>query len=174
MNDKIRYSLISTYELLVSIVFAFPRHRLFNGLKTMVTRVSGGTVGKRNVFYPGVRIIPLNKIILGDDVDLAWGVIITANGGVHIGDRTMVGYNSIILSRNHIIPGKYNRIFGAGHKPGPVFISNDVWIGANCTILPNVTVGEGAVIAAGSVVTKNVEPFTIVAGNPAKLLRKRT
>lgn len=55
----------------------------------------------------------------------------------------------------------------------PVFIGNDVWIGANVVILPGVTVGDGAILAAGAVVTKNVEPYAIVGGVPAKLIRKR-
>ncbi len=58
-------------------------------------------------------------------------------------------------------------------KPPILIIGNDVWIGARATILSGVTIGDGAVIGAGSVVTKNVEPYSIVAGNPAKLIRKR-
>jgi acetyltransferase-like isoleucine patch superfamily enzyme len=53
-------------------------------------------------------------------------------------------------------------------------IDKDVWIGANCIILPGITVGEGAVIGAGSVVTKSVPPWTIVAGVPARIVRKRS
>ena len=55
----------------------------------------------------------------------------------------------------------------------PVRIGNDVWIGANCTILPGVSIGDGAVIGAGSVVTRSVASQTIVAGSPARLLRQR-
>ena len=56
---------------------------------------------------------------------------------------------------------------------GSVIIGNDVWIGLNTIILSGVTIGDGAIVAAGSVVTKNVEPYAIVGGNPAKLLKKR-
>jgi acetyltransferase-like isoleucine patch superfamily enzyme len=55
----------------------------------------------------------------------------------------------------------------------PVFIGNDVWVGAKSIILPGITIGDGTVIGAGSVVTKNVLPYTIVAGNPARIIRKR-
>lgn len=58
-------------------------------------------------------------------------------------------------------------------KNEPVVIGNDVWIGANAVILPGVNIGDGAVIAAGAIVTKNVEPYCIVAGNPARVLRRR-
>jgi chloramphenicol O-acetyltransferase type B len=63
---------------------------------------------------------------------------------------------------------------GKGYlKKGDTKIENDVWIGANVTIMPGVKIGSGAVIATGSIVTKNVEPYTIVGGNPAKIIKKR-
>ncbi|MDF2428812.1 MAG: DapH/DapD/GlmU-related protein, partial [Nitrosopumilus sp.] len=65
------------------------------------------------------------------------------------------------------------RIFDAGDKYDTVNIYNDVWGGGNSMILPGVTIGEGAVVAAGSVVTKDVLPFTIVGGCPAKLIKER-
>ena len=55
----------------------------------------------------------------------------------------------------------------------PVVIGNDVWIGSRVTILPGVTIGDGAVIGASSVVTKDVEPYTVVAGNPAEIIKRR-
>src|SRR5690606_20750724 len=110
---------------------------------------------------------------LGNHVDLAWGVLITSGGGVQIGDRTLVGYGTKILSTNHIIPNKPGKIFSAGHSKKEVIIGQDVWIGANCVIVAGVEIGNGAVIAAGSVVTKNVKEYTIVGGVPAKLIRER-
>lgn len=113
------------------------------------------------------------KIKLGDHVDLAWGVIITTSGGVEIGDRTLIGYRTMISSANHIIPPKPEKIFYSGHQPAKVVIGNDVWIGGNCVITAGVTIGEGAIVAAGSVVTKDVKPFTFVGGVPAKLIKER-
>jgi acetyltransferase-like isoleucine patch superfamily enzyme len=78
-----------------------------------------------------------------------------------------------ILSQNHVIPEFNGRIFGSGHVKSKVRIEDDVWIGANSIILPGVTIGEGAVIAAGSIVTKDVLPFSIVGGVPAKLIKMR-
>lgn len=117
--------------------------------------------------------MPGKNLNVGDEVDFALGVLVTTGGGVNIGDRTLIGYHTQIFSSNHVIPPGKERIFGAGHEHKPVKIGRDVWIGANCIILPGVTVGDGAVVAAGSVITKPVDPFTIVGGNPAKLLKTR-
>ena len=173
MNHKIKNFLVSTYELISSLIFILPRHKFFNLLKSNYLRIQGAKVGHGVTFYPGIKINPAMNIKIGNKVDLAWRVIITTNGGVEIGDRTLVGYGTIISSSNHIIPGKPEKIFNSGHENKKVIIENDVWIGANCTITAGIVIGEGSVIAAGSVVTKNVEPFTIVGGVPAKLIKKR-
>ena len=169
-----KYFIVVGYEFLSSIIFCMPRFRILNEIKSIFIRLHGSSAGKRVVYYPGIKISPSTNIVLGDDVDLAWGVLITTSGNVSIGDRTLVGYGTKILSSNHIIPSGKSKIFGAGHSQAPVTIYNDVWIGANVTILPGVTIHEGAVVAAGSVVTKNVEAYTIVGGIPAKIIKRRT
>ena len=91
-----------------------------------------------------------------------------------IGDNVMMGPNVSIFTTNH----KFARtdipmVMQGEDEVKSVTIQNDVWIGANVIILPGVTIGEGAIIGAGSVVTKDVEEYTIVAGNPAKVIKKR-
>ena len=86
----------------------------------------------------------------------------------------MMGANVSIFSRNH----KFSDINVPMNKQGfseeqPVIIGNDVWIGANVIILPGVKIGTGSVIGAGAVVTKNVEEYTVVGGNPAAVLKRR-
>jgi acetyltransferase-like isoleucine patch superfamily enzyme len=161
------------YEMIMRILFSLPRFKTLNNLKSLFLKLCGAKVGRRVVYYPGLWISPPQKLIIGDDVDLALNVLITSSGGVKIGDRTLVGYGTKILSSNHIIPDRSVRIFDAGHESNEVTIANDVWIGSGCTILPGVNIGEGAVIAAGSVVTRDVEPFVIVAGTPAKVIKVR-
>lgn len=142
-------------------------------LKSSLLRILKSKVGKRVVFYPGLKINPLSNISIGDDVDLAWNVIITTSGGVEIGDRVLIGYGTTVISSNHIIPDRSKRIFDAGHKNKKVVISSDAWIGSNCVILPGVEIGKGAVVGAGSVVTKNVPEYAVVVGSPAKIIRYR-
>jgi acetyltransferase-like isoleucine patch superfamily enzyme len=171
----VRYDLVVLVETLSWIIFQLPRLRFFNWVKSHYLRlIFGAKVGKRIVFYPGLWIFTGRNLVLGNDVDLAKGVMITTDGGIVIGDRTLIGYETCIFSSNHSIPPKGENIFGAGHVKKPVEIGNDVWIGARSIILPGVTIGNGAVVAAGSVVTKDVQENTIVAGVPAKVIRKRT
>lgn len=73
----------------------------------------------------------------------------------------------------HQIAGDEDQIPSQSRRPTQVSIGNDVWIGANCILLAGVQVGNGSVVGAGSVVTKSVPPYTIVAGNPAKVIRHR-
>ena len=157
----------------MKLLFSLPRYDFFNKIKSIFLTINGATIGNRPTFYPGVWIAPGRNFVVGDDVDFALDVLVTTGGGVHIGDRVLIGYRTQILSTNHIIPKNKNNIFSAGHEKKQVIIENDVWIGANCIIVPGVTIGEGSVIAAGSVVTKPVDPFTVVGGVPAKLIKSR-
>lgn len=166
--------LVCSFEVLSAIVFSLPRHKLFNFFKSNFLKMLGSKIGRGITFYPGVKLSPGSKLKLGNDVDLAWGVLITTSGGVEIGDRALIGYNTQIFSTNHAIPKMPGRIFSSGHEKKKVVIENDVWIGAGCIILAGVTIKEGAVVAAGSVVTKDVDAYSIVGGVPAKRIKMRT
>lgn len=170
---SLRLESIAFVEFIVATLFKLPRLKCFNPIKKATLRLLGASIGHGCTFYPGVWIFPGKNLVVGDQVDFAHGVLVTTNGGVEIGDRVLIGYNSTILSRNHNIPENFDQIFSAGHTSKKVVLEKDVWIGANCTILPGVRVGEGAVVAAGSVVTKDVEPFSIYGGVPAKKIRDR-
>lgn len=168
-----KYFLVVSAETLMQALFLLPRYRVFNFIKSIFLKLMGAKISSGVVFYPGVWIFPCKGLRLGENVDLAKDVLITTSGGVDIGDRTLVGYRTQILSSNHIIPKGRKRVFNSGHVHKKVTIHNDVWIGANCIILPGVVIGEGAVVAAGSVVTKNVQAFEVVGGSPAKLIKLR-
>ena len=170
---KLKSFVVVTYETIMMLLFALPRYRSLNSAKSLFLRLNGAIVGKRVVFYPGVWIAPGRNLAIGDDVDLALNVLIETSGGVTIGDRTLIGYGAKIFSSNHHIPPNHENIFGAGHSKRAVLIGKDVWLGANVIVLPGRAIGDGAVVGAGSVVTKDVPAFTIVAGNPAKFVRVR-
>lgn len=168
-----KYFLVVTVEMIMENLFKLPRYKFLNYIKKTFLTIIGSEIGSNPIFYPGVWIMPPNNLIVGDNVDFAKDVQITTGGTVVIGDRVLIGYGTKILSSNHMIPEEKQRIFDAGHTHSKIKIEDDVWIGANCIILPGVTLGEGSVIAAGSVVTKNVPCFSIVGGVPAKLIKVR-
>ena len=170
---SLRSNAIICIETLLMAVFALPRFPAFNALKSWLLRRLGAKVGKRCVFYPQVFIMPAAGLRVGNDVDFALGVVVTTQGGVRIGDRTLIGYRSQILSRNHKVPKAPGRIFDSGHTSAPIEIGADVWIGANAVILPGSTIGEGAVIAAGAVVRGSIPPFAYAGGVPAKVIKFR-
>lgn len=115
------------------------------------------------------------ELILADNVALSPCVHLGADGGrVEIGAHTAVGPGTVIRAANHCFERVDVPIMRQGHVPGQVVIEEDVWIGANCVITPDVRIGRGAVVGAGAVVTRNVAPFTVVGGVPARLIRQRS
>ena len=108
------------------------------------------------------------NIHLGDNVFINAGCKFQDQGGIYIGDDVLIGHNVVMATLNHD-ENPENR---ANLIANSIRIGNKVWIGSNATILPGVTVGDGAIIAAGAVVTKDVGENSIVAGVPAKFIRK--
>lgn len=109
---------------------------------------------------------------IGDNSGVGVNAVISSH--VVIGDDVMMGPECMMFTSNHgmdrtDIP-MWRQPFS---DPRPIMIGDDVWIGARVTILPGVHVGNGSVIGAGSVVTKDVPPYSIVGGNPAKVIRMR-
>lgn len=102
------------------------------------------------------------------------GINAKIDGKVVIGKYVMMGPECIIYTFNHAISRTDIPMIEQGNeKMKPVEICDDVWIGGRVTILPGVTVGRGAVVGAGAVVTKNVPEYSVVGGNPARIIRNR-
>jgi acetyltransferase-like isoleucine patch superfamily enzyme len=119
------------------------------------------SIGKRS-FIDGM-IVASKEVSIGDDVMISWGT-------------TIVDHNShaiaFSLRAHDVTEWKKGKKDWSYVACGPVRIADKVWIGFNAIILKGVNIGEGAIVGAGSVVTKDVAPWTIVAGNPAKLIRE--
>jgi len=115
------------------------------------------------------------KIIIGHRCALNMNVIINAeiDGEIVIGNNVLVGPNVVMRATNHAFSNPSLLIWQQGHTAGKIVICNDVWIGANAIILAGVTIGEGAVVAAGAVVTKDIPSYSIVAGVPAVIIKWR-
>ncbi|KAI9358253.1 maltose O-acetyltransferase [Zopfochytrium polystomum] len=110
------------------------------------------------------------NIRLGKGVYFNFNCVVLDICPVTIGDRTLFGPNVQIYTACHPLD-PVERATGVEFGK-PVSIGRDVWVGGNVTICPGVAIGDAAVVGAGSVVTKNVEPYTVVAGNPARLIRR--
>jgi acetyltransferase-like isoleucine patch superfamily enzyme len=113
------------------------------------------------------------SIVLQGIVYVGPYTVIYGHGGVEIGTHTLISPQVTIVSSNHRVGRQEEVIMKAGNELLPTKIGRDVWIGANAVILGGVTVGDGAVVAAGSVVSRDVEAGYIVAGNPAVAVKKR-
>ncbi len=110
-----------------------------------------------------------DKLIIGRFCALAEGVTFIMNGANHRMDGiTTYPFNIFGSGWEKVTPAVEQLPF-----KGDTVIGNDVWIGQNVTILPGVKIGDGAIIAANATITKNVEPYAIVGGNPARLIKKR-
>lgn len=109
---------------------------------------------------------------LGSRVEINNFSIVNGTGGVDIGDDTLIGPGVRIISYQHQCASDAT-IRSQPTIAKPIRIGRDCWLGANCVILAGVSIGDGAVVAAGAVVTKDVPPFTIVAGVPAANMKIR-
>jgi acetyltransferase-like isoleucine patch superfamily enzyme len=132
------------------------------------------TCGKKLYVNPNVYFCYPQNIEIGYNLFINRGVFISAPVKISIGDNVLIGPNVIINSGSHHYKNTTEIIRNQGHKLLPVIIENDVWIGASAHILPGVKLGKGSVIAANAVVTKSVDPYTIVAGVPARIINKRS
>lgn len=147
-----------------NILSFFPsKHIRYWGLKFL-----GMNLEKNIRFYQGFHIRNPKKIFISEGVSIGPKVLLDGRCGLSIGKNTVLAYDCIIWTLNH----DYNDIHFCG-KGSPVEIGSNVWICSRSIILPGIKIGDGAIIASGAIVTKNVEPYTIVGGIPAKVIGKR-
>jgi len=113
------------------------------------------------------------KIELGADCSVNPFCVLYGHGGLKIGNGVRIATQVVIAPMNHIFKEKHIPIYKQGIEARGIIIEDDIWIGANAIILDGVKIGKGSVIGAGSVVTEDVEPYSIVVGVPARIIRKR-
>jgi len=149
--------------------FIIPENVTINNLKNLI-------IGHGFRVCPYVKLFTENNgvISIGNNFFANYNCFLSADkSNIKIGNDCLLGPDVLIINTNHGIDyGELIRL--QKNKTSDINIGNDVWIGAKSTILAGVTIGDGAVIAAGSIVNRNVEPYTIVGGVPAKVIKKRT
>lgn len=124
------------------------------------------SMGSGSLVNAPLTAVRPHNVTIGHNVVVMPGCLMMSAGGITIGDGAMISANVQLISNNHDL---YNRQIITCR---PIHIGRNVWIGAGATILPGVTIGDNAVVGAASVVTKDVAPDTIVAGNPARLVKR--
>jgi acetyltransferase-like isoleucine patch superfamily enzyme len=163
----------------------------------IILKVNGGGMGKKVRIYEGVKLASKRgcPIHLGDHVSLEKGVVLSTSekGKIKIGNDVYVGEYSILTSNeeieigDHVLISPHNDVVDFNHlyenpdvpigqqgiRAKKITIQDDAWIGSGCKILMGVTIGKGAVIGAGSIVTKDVPSYHVVVGNPAQTIKVR-
>lgn len=142
-------------------------------IRSIVFKMSLKKKGKRGNIDYGVYMRYMNHIEIGNDVWINRNVQLYAshykkNVKIVIGDHVAIGPSTVFFAAGHDTSS-----FGLDDTAATITVKDHVWIGGNSTILQGVTIGEGAVVAAGAVVTKDVEPYTIVGGIPAVKIKDR-
>ena len=125
--------------------------------------------------YLAPYLFPLSpeKLVMGKFCQIAHGVrFITSSANHFMGGFSTFPFNNFMMTPQTTMED-IQAMFQVSEKKGDTIIGNDVWIGMEAVIMPGVTIGDGAIIGSRSVVVKDVEPYTIVGGNPAKTLKKR-
>ena len=136
-------------------------------LRELFSRLIGENVDDSFGLFPPFFTDYGQNIIVGKNVFINSGCCFQDQGGIEIGDNVLIGQQVVLATLNHDLMPQQR----ANMSPAPIKIGNDVWIGAHATILSGVTIGDGAVIAAGAVVTKDVPANTVVGGVPAKIIK---
>lgn len=173
-NYKNRHSLGSKLARIVwNVVWLLlfrptPRGNLFRPWRILLLKLFGAKVKWSSNVLPSCRIwVPWN-LTMGAYACLSQRVDCYNVNQIVIGDQATVSQDTMICTASHDISSKILELTTA-----PVTIGTGAWVAARAIALPGVTIGEGAVVAAGAVVTKDVEPWTVVGGNPAKMIGKR-
>ena len=116
-----------------------------------------------------------SRVKIGSGCEFNSNVMINARGrgSIVIGNNVLIGPNVVLRSSDHSFVSFSETISKQGMEDGHIVVEDDVWIGSNCVILKNITIGKGSIVAAGAVVTKDIEPYSIVGGVPAKIIKTR-
>ena len=132
------------------------------------------SIGEDSIIKRGAILATYGgNIQIGSNVSVNPGVILYGHGNLTIGNDTRIAAQTVIIPANHHFGSREIPIRLQGIEAKGIVVGSDVWIGANAVLLDGIQSGYGAIIAAGSVVTKNVAPFTIVGGVPAKIIGHR-
>ncbi|MCC8156489.1 MAG: sugar O-acetyltransferase [Oscillospiraceae bacterium] len=139
-------------------------------IREIMRRLTGRQIDDSFRLFPPFYTDFGKNIHIGKDVFINSGCHFQDQGGIEIGDGALIGHNVVLATVNHDLNPAQNRKL----HYAPIQIDAHVWIGSNATVLSGVTIGAWSVVAAGAVVTRDVPPYTVVGGVPAKIIRQIT
>jgi putative colanic acid biosynthesis acetyltransferase WcaF len=132
-------------------------------------RALGARVGRGTIVFRGTTVIGAEHLVLGERVQVGFRVVLDARGGLTVAEDVLLSSDSQLLTANHnVASDDFER------QVAPIVIADHAWVATRAMVLAGVTVGRGAVVAAGGVAARDVAPLTIVGGVPARPLRERT
>ncbi len=137
------------------------------GVRALLSALTGRPVAAGVTVFPPFSSDFGKNIVLGDRIFINSGCRFQDQGGITIGDDCLIGHNAVLATLNHDLdPTRRPDL-----HPSPIRIGKNVWLGANVTVLPGVTIGDNAVVGAASVVTRDVPENAVVVGSPARVVR---
>ncbi|MDQ0736385.1 DapH/DapD/GlmU-related protein [Arthrobacter agilis] len=139
-------------------------------VRQLLSQLTGKPIDPTVTVFPPFHSDFGKNITFGKRIFINAGCTFQDQGGVVIGDDTLIGHNTVLATLNHDLSPSRR----ADMHPAPITIGRNVWIGSNATILPGVTIGDNAVVAAAAVVTKDVPADAVVVGSPARVVRSVT
>lgn len=165
IKNKVLRTIWNVVYLLFFRPFGGP---LFYWWRTMLLRMFGAKIGRHCKIRSSVRVWAPWNVILGDYVALGPKVELYSVDRIVIGTKVAISQNAYICTASHDITRKGNPLITA-----PIYVENFAWVAADAFVGMGITIGEGAVVGARAAVFKDVEPWTVVGGNPAKTIKKR-
>lgn len=169
IKNQIFIFFIGYERYLIHRIKMFPSHAVRNWVYRNIYLVDKD---KTSVIYFGCEIRSGVNLHIGKGSIIGDNCILDARQGIYIGENVNLSSEVHLWTEAHDVNDPYFRSMPCNH--GPIHIGNRAWLGSNVTVLDNVSIGEGAVVCSGAVVTKDVEPYAIVAGIPAKKIGERS
>lgn len=164
-----KHKIVRILWCLVWGIFAKPLPRSFgSGWKRLILRLFGAKIHKTARVYSSAKIYYPANLIMGDHSCIASNVICYNVAPIRIGSNAIVSQGGYLCTASHDISSPIFPLITA-----PIVIEDQAWIAADAFVGMGVTIGEGAVVGARSAVFKDVEPWTVVGGNPARIIKKR-
>lgn len=159
----------------IAKIFQTGLFNLIYALNRVLLRLIGIRFGYNLRTFPITTIENPSGIVLGDNVWISKNVALYATNGIKIGNDVTIAKDVSLISGDHGFSDRNKNINQQSMQKytSPIVIGDDVWIGEKVIILKGVSVGRGSVIGAGSVVTKSIKPYSVAAGNPARVIKTR-